>query len=893
MGDTRERETNSGIVQPPRPATPFELENELHPHIPQTNDPADDCNPESHPPSPKTVQFDEEDHPASPRDFLMDNFDDEDRQDQYYSDEEYIDLDRRYSDEEDPPHIEVEESSSESDESDDEPHITLENMRSNLEFIKMVEEATLASQFTPGELRNFQNPQGLHSSPSDDEDLRLSIKFYISSLDHNGSQKAYAAHRETILDRYPDSNMLSYDQVKRRVSNLSGVVTLKNDMCVRSHVAFTGPFAHLERCPRCSESRYDEAKLAKSGGKDKVPRKVFTTFPLGPQLQARWRSPEAAQKMQYRQHKTQDILRARDRGEDYIFDDIFCGSDYLDAVENGSIKDYDTVVMLSIDGAQLYRNKKSDCWIYIWIILDLAPGERYKIRNILPGGIIPGPNNPKDLDSFLFPGLAHVSALQNEGLHIWDGYNNIAAVSFIFLLLVLADAIAMAQLTGSVGHHGRKGCRILCELFGRNKPGGSHYYPALLRPLDSNADGSNHPDFDINNLPAVNTNTYRRDLNNVLSSPNQAEYQRRRLETGIRKASIFDGLIRILELPTCFPGDAMHQPIINLTGLMLELWRGQGNCRSGDSSDEDWPWAVLTGDVWKAHGKAVADAASHFPQSFDRTPRNPAEKLSSGYKAWELLLYFYGLGPGLFYELLPQAYYRHYCKLVVGIRIMYQHVIAPQQLKLAHQHLLEWVHEFEILYYQRKTECLHFVRQCVHSLVHLVPETLRIGPPSLSAQWTMERVIGHFGSLLKQPSNPFANLTEQAKKITEINAIIAMWPDLEKVQSDPRGSVDLGNGYLLLWPKDHKPYRLSPTEWDALKTFYSGLPNAGAIRRSTYRWGRLRIPNGQTARSYWKEAIRVSRSARTDRMVKVRDLISVVTYVYILTLHDVGIGSPS
>ena len=871
-----EHETDQEMDQSPRPTTPFELENELRPRSPQTNDPTNDRNQIPRPPSPTTVQPDEEDRSDEDQPLS-------DEENLEYLDEEnrpYFDENRPYSDEEDHPPIVPEDSESESDESDDEPHITLESMRSNLKFVQMVEDATLASQFTPGELQRLRNPQALQFSPSDDRDLRLSIKFFISSLDHNQSQKAYAANREDILDRYPDSEMLSYDQVKRKVSDLSGVVTLKHDMCVDSHVAFTGPFAHLENCPRCSQSRYDEAKLAKSGGKKKVPRKVFTTFPIGPQLQARWRSPETAEKMHYRRRKTQDILQARDQDEDYVFDDVLCGSDYLDAVEDGRIKEHDTVVMLSIDGAQLYRNKKSDCWIYIWILLDLAPDQRYKIRNILPGGIIPGPKNPKDLDSFLFPGLAHVSALRKEGLRVWDGYSRMEVISYIFLLLVLADAIAMAQLTGSVGHHGRKGCRILCELPGRNKPSGSHYYPALLRPLNSNEEGSNHPDFDINNLPPVDTRAYRINLNHVLSSPNQTEYQKRRLDTGIRKASIFDGLTCILNLPTCFPGDVMHQPIINLTELMFELWRGQGNCRSGDTfvdedGKNDWPWAVLTGDVWKAHGKAVANAASYFPQSFDRTPRNPAEKLSSGYKAWELLLYFYGLGPGLFYELLPEVYYRHYCKLVVGIRIMYQHTIDRPQLRLAYQHLLEWVYEFEILYYQQKTERLHFVRQCVHSLVHLVPETLRIGPPSLSAQWTMERVIGHFGSLLKQPSNPFANITEQAKKIAEINAIIAIWPDLEKVQHDPRGSVDLGDGYLLLWPKDPKPYRLSPTEWDALNAFYSGLPNAGVVRKSVYRWGRLRIPNGQTARSYWKEVIRVSVSARTDRMLKVRDLISV------------------
>jgi hypothetical protein len=81
-------------------------------------------------------------------------------------------------------------------------------------------------------------------------------------------------------------------------------------------------------------------------------------------------------------------------------------------------------------------------------------------------------------------------------------------IAFLLLLLALADAVAMAELSGSVGHHGKKGCRLLCELYGRNKPGGPHYYPVLLRPLDSDANGSNHPDFDINHLPKVDPGKY-------------------------------------------------------------------------------------------------------------------------------------------------------------------------------------------------------------------------------------------------------------------------------------------------------------------------------------------------------------------------------------------------
>ena len=148
----------------------------------------------------------------------------------------------------------------------------------------------------------------------------------------------------------------------------------------------------------------------------------------------------------------------------------------------------------------------------------------------------------------------------------------------------------------------------------------------------------------------------------------------------------------------------------------------------------------------------------------------------------------------------------------------------------------------------------------------------------------MERLIGIFGSLLKQPSNPFPHLAEQAKKVAEINAITAMWPDLERSKRDPRGSINMGNGYLLLGPKDEKPYRLSSAEHAAVATFYSSLPNLDSTPpRSVYRWGRLQIPTEQTARSYWKEVVRSSKAARTDRNVKVRDLISF--YVDFISLH--------
>ena len=534
--------------------------------------------------------------------------------------------------------------------------------------------------------------------------------------------------------------------------------------------------------------------------------------------------------------------------------------------------------MFSIDGAQLYRHKQSDCWIYIWILLDLAPDERYKIKNILPGGVIPGPEHPDNMESFLFPGLAHVSAIQKEGLRLWDAYHQRVVLSFVFLFLVLADCIGMAVISGSVGHHGRKGCRLLCGFIGRNKVRGPHYYPALLLPfyLEHNR-SSSHPDIDIKNLPDADPEQYQKDLDEVVASRTQAEHSRRRFDSGISKPSIFGGIPCILQLPTCFGGDLMHQPVINIAALLFDLWCARPDLRNHDRTSS-WPWAVLTGVLWDAHGTVIASAAKYLPTSDGRTPRNPREKILSGYKAWEFLYYIYGEGPGVFFNVLPTPYYSHFCKLVRAIRIIYQQRISQEQLVLAHKLLLEWCVEFETLYYQRKPECLHFVRQCVHSLTHLAKETYRLGPLSLSSQWTMERIIGVLGSQLRQPSNPFANLASQAQKMAHVNALVAIWPLFEKETKNPYGSINLGDGYILLRPADESGlHYLTCKEGEVLDAFCSGRQDSeGVDRRSVYQWGRLKLPTEQTARSVWKEVERCSDMVRTNHNVKVGNLISYV-----------------
>jgi len=195
----------------------------------------------------------------------------------------------------------------------------------------------------------------------------------------NSSQETYTSIRKAIFCRF-GVEVLSYDQIKRRVAELSGVIPVASDMCINSCLAYTGPFAELDTCPTCGEPQYNPIQLAASGGKKQVARQQFHTIPIGPQLQALWRDADSALNLRYREEITTEILTELERNEGLLnsYDDFFHGSDYLTAIAEGCIKRDDIVLMFSLDGAQLYQNKASDCWIAIWVVLDpFVFGEKY------------------------------------------------------------------------------------------------------------------------------------------------------------------------------------------------------------------------------------------------------------------------------------------------------------------------------------------------------------------------------------------------------------------------------------------------------------------------------------------------------------------------------------
>ncbi len=156
-----------------------------------------------------------------------------------------------------------------------------------------------------------------------------------------------------------------------------------------------------------------------------------------------------------------DNLEAEDGG-DIAYNNIFSGSEIQDLAKHIKITSDDTVVSLSLNGAQLYQNKKSDTWISIWILNNFSLNQHYQKQQVLPSTIISGPNKPKITDSYLYPGLHHLSALQHEndgaGLCMWNAATSRIIESWIILALSTADAVGITELDRCVGHHGARGC---------------------------------------------------------------------------------------------------------------------------------------------------------------------------------------------------------------------------------------------------------------------------------------------------------------------------------------------------------------------------------------------------------------------------------------------------
>jgi Transposase family tnp2 len=275
---------------------------------------------------------------------------------------------------------------------------------------------------------------------------------------------------------------------------------MKHDMCVSTCAAFTGAYSDLNKCPYCSEPRYHTSRR---------PRRQFTTIPIGPVLQSFYASPQIAEEMHYLEKRLTEILRylGTHNGQMEGYNDTACLHDLLRAWASGRFTKDDIALQISINGAQLYRDKASDCWMFIWIVHNLRPGLRYTKSFVIPGSFVPDPKKPREIDSYLFPSLHHLAGIQREGLRIFDASTSTEIRRSIPIVVVAsADSPGAASMSGFVGHSGKQGCHVYCAITGRRREGDPHYFPVMSKPNSYAILGCSHDDVTFHDLQTFRQN---------------------------------------------------------------------------------------------------------------------------------------------------------------------------------------------------------------------------------------------------------------------------------------------------------------------------------------------------------------------------------------------------
>ncbi|KAJ3791786.1 hypothetical protein GGU11DRAFT_694253, partial [Lentinula aff. detonsa] len=122
------------------------------------------------------------------------------------------------------------------------------------------------------------------------------------------------------------------------------------------------------------------------------------------------------------------------------------------------------------------------------------------------------------------------------------------------------------------------------------------------------------------------------------------------------------------------------------------------------------------------------------------------------------------------------------------------------------------------------------------------------GPGAYCTQFAMERTIGDLGQEVKQPSNPYANLAQRALRRAQVNALKSIYPEIDTDDAGyklPQGAKDMGEGLVVLRPRSSKLHWGTGREQFLLQGQFGNNP--------VCQWGRLRLPNGQIARSRFCE----------------------------------------
>lgn len=222
------------------------------------------------------------------------------------------------------------------------------------------------------------------------EGLKL---LHLKSL-YNFTESAY----DDILKIFTVNNISLY-KVKKYLKEITGLIPVFYDMCENSCICYTGKYESCRICPICNSTRLDTRGKAK---------KVMPYLSVKDRLKLQFNDANRAKELYYRH----EYITDKDNDD---LNDIFDGKIYKELVNENLFDDKrDVAFTASCDGYQIFKQKTDDCWLFLLINNNLHPSLRVKKENLLIPFLIPGPNQPKDFNTFLRPFIDEMKELESK-----------------------------------------------------------------------------------------------------------------------------------------------------------------------------------------------------------------------------------------------------------------------------------------------------------------------------------------------------------------------------------------------------------------------------------------------------------------------------------------------
>jgi hypothetical protein len=496
------------------------------------------------------------------------------------------------------------------------------------------------------------------------------------------SDKAY----EGIMAALPDSDIPSFKRACGLVESLSSFTPRKYDCCIGSCMAYTGSYSELNSCRHCHTPRHQDS------GK---PRRQYTYLPIASRLIAMFRNHDLASKLRYRHEYVHDEATVRDIFDSKHYRSLCQEHVKIDNKEHSHCYFQDLRELAlggSLDGFAPFNRRNKTCWPILIFIYNLPPELRFLAKYVLCAGVVPGPNKPKDFDSFLWPLVEELTELA-VGVQAFDAVEQQLFVLRAHLIRVFGDIPAMSMAMKFKGHNGKCPCRM-CQVWGLRVPGdaGTTHYVPLDRshhPDVQNSGGTAVKRYDPSSLPMRSHDKVMAQAREVDSAPTAAQRERLSKKYGINGTSILSRL-GSLNFPQSFPYDFMHLIYENVLKNLVLLWTSPFK-----GLDEGTGSYRLMPNVWEAVGAATAQSSATIPSVFAASPPNvESNKMACTANTWSFWLLF--LGPVLMQKRFrKKVYFQHFVELSRLVHLCIQFELQKDDIRTIRRGFQDWVMKYE------------------------------------------------------------------------------------------------------------------------------------------------------------------------------------------------------